>query len=176
MGLQAGAHNLPFIPVLGLLGTDLMKIRDDLKAVTDPYSGEDYVVVPPIRPDVAVIHGLTGDRFGGITVLGARNDRLLATAARKTIAVVEALVEPDEVLPGLQEVYVAPLHIDAVVVAPGGAHPTACPGRYEADAAHLAAYVAAAKDAAAFRAYLDTYILGPADHDAYLDAVGFARP
>jgi len=80
------------------------------------------------------------------------------------------------VLPGLQEVYVAPLHIDAVVVAPGGAHPTACPGRYEADAAHLAAYVAAAKDAAAFRAYLDTYILGPADHDAYLDAVGFARP
>ena len=93
-----------------------MKIRDDLKTVKDPYSGEDYVVVPPIIPDVAVIHGLKGDRFGGVTVLGARNDRLLATAARKTIAVVEALVEPDEVLPGLQEVYVAPLHIDAVVV------------------------------------------------------------
>ena len=69
-----------------------MTIRDDLKTVKDPYSGEDYVVVPPIVPDVAVIHGLKGDRFGGVTVLGARNDRLLATAARKTIAGVEALV------------------------------------------------------------------------------------
>jgi len=71
---------------------------------------------------------------------------------------------------------VAPLHIDAVVVAPGGAHPTACPGRYEADATHLAAYVAAAKDDAAFRTYLDTYILSPDDHDAYLEAVGISRP
>lgn len=153
-----------------------MKIRKDLRVVKDPYSGKDYVVVPPIIPDVAVIHALKGDRFGGVTVLGSRNDRLLATAAKKTIAVVEALVEPDEVLPGLQEVYVAPLHIDAVVLAPGGAHPTACPGRYEVDAAHIMTYIAAAKDEASFRTYLNTYIVGPADHDAYLKTVGFNLP
>jgi glutaconate CoA-transferase, subunit A len=153
-----------------------MKIREDFKVVKDPYSGEDYVVVPPISPDIAVIHALKGDRFGGVTVLGSRNDRLLATAAKKTIAIVEALVEPDEVLPGLHEVYVAPLHIDAIVVAPGGAHPTACPGRYEADAAHMMTYIAAAKDDAIFRTYLDTYILNPADHDAYLNTVGFTPP
>jgi len=162
--------------VIGFLGTDYMKIRDDLKVVQDPYSGEDYVVVPPVVPDVAVIHALKGDRFGGVTVLGARNDRLLATAARKTIAVVEELLEPDEVLPGLQEVYVSPIHVDAVVVAPGGAHPTECPGRYGTDAAHIMTYMAAAKDEASFRKYLDTYILGPADHAAYLDAVGFKAP
>lgn len=153
-----------------------MKIREDFKVVKDPYSGEDYVVVPPISPDIAVIHALKGDRYGGVTVLGDRNDRLLATAAKKTIAVVEALVEPDEVLPGLHEVYVAPLHIDAVVWAPGGAHPTACPGRYEVDAAHIMTYIAAAKDEASFRTYLDTYIVGPSDHDAYLKAVGFNLP
>lgn len=167
---------MPFIPVIGFLGTDYMKIRDDFKIVKDPYSGEDYVVVPPIIPDVAVIHGLKGDRFGGITVLGARNDRLLATAARKTIAVVEELVEPDEVLPGLQEVYVAPVHIDAVVVAPGAAHPTECPGRYGIDAGHIMTYLAAAKDEASFLNYLETYITGPADHEAYLEKVGFRPP
>lgn len=153
-----------------------MKIRKDLRVIKDPYSGKDYVVVPPIIPDVAVIHALKGDRFGGVTVLGSRNDRLLATAAKKTIAVIEALVEPDEVLPGLQEVYVAPLHIDAVVLAPGGAHPTACPGRYEVDAAHIMTYIAAAKDEASFQTYLDNYIVGPADHDAYLKTVGFNLP
>jgi glutaconate CoA-transferase subunit A len=124
-------------------------------------------------PDWAVIHATRGDRNGGITTLSARNDRLLAMASCKTIAVVEELVEPDQVLPGLHEVYVAPVHIDAVVVAPGGAHPTGCPGRYDIDAAHMAAYVTAAKDEASFRQYLETYILTPKDHAEYLAKVGF---
>ncbi len=94
----------------------------------------------------------------------------------KTIAVVEELVEPGEVLPGLQEVYVAPVHIDAVVVAPGGAHPTECPGRYEIDAGHIMTYLTAAKDEASFQNYLETYITGPADHEAYLKKVGFRTP
>jgi len=150
-----------------------MKIRDDLKVVRDPYSGKDYVVVPPVIPDVAVIHAVRGDRFGGITTIASRNDRLLAMAARTTIAVVEELVEPDEVLPGLQEVYVAPIHIEAVVLAAGGAHPTSCPGRYPVDAEHIRTYLEAARDEAAFREYLDVYILEPQDHSAYLRKVGF---
>jgi glutaconate CoA-transferase subunit A len=152
-----------------------MKIRDDLKVVRDPYSGKDYVVVPPVIPDVAVVHAVRGDRFGGITTIASREDRLLAMAARTTIAVVEELVEPDEVLPGLQEVYVAPLHIDAVVLAEGGAHPTSCPGRYPVDAEHIRIYLEAAKDEAAFRDYLNRYILEPQDHSAYLKKVGFGN-
>jgi len=151
-----------------------MKIRDDLKIVRDPYSGKDYVVVPPIIPDVAVVHAVKGDRFGGLTTIASREDRLLAMAARTTIAVVEQLVEPDEVLPGLQEVYVAPLHIDAVVPAAGGAHPTSCPGRYPVDAEHIRTYLEAARDEAAFQEYLDRYILEPEDHSAYLRKVGFS--
>jgi glutaconate CoA-transferase subunit A len=150
-----------------------MKIRPDLKTVIDPYSGNEYVVVPPIIPDVAVIHATKGDRFGGITTLSRRNDRLLALAAGKTIAVVEELREPDDVLPGLNEVYVAPVHIDAVVLAPGGAHPTACPGKYDVDKAHIREYMTAAKDEESFKRYLDTYIFGPDDHKHYLDKVGF---
>lgn len=173
MGLQAGVHNLPFIPVFGFLDSDYLRVRPDLKILKDPYTGIEYVVVPPIRPDWAVIHATKGDRNGGITALITRNDRLLAMASQKTIAVIETLVEPDQVLPGLQEIYIAPIHIDVVVVAPGGAHPTGCPGRYDIDAAHMAVYVAAAKDEPSFQKYLETYILEPKDHHEYLAKVGF---
>jgi len=173
LGLQAGVHNLPFIPVLGFLGSDYLSIRPDLKMVKDPYTGVEYVVVPPIMPDVAVIHATRGDRSGGVTTLSARSDRLLAMASRKTIAVIEALLEPDQVLPGPHEVYVAPVHIDAVVLAPGGAHPTGCPGLYDIDATHMAAYLGAAKDEESFKQYLETYILAPKDHKEYLAKVGF---
>jgi glutaconate CoA-transferase, subunit A len=141
--------------------------------VKDPYTGIEYVVVPPIMPDWGVIHGTKGDRGGGVTTLSARNDRLLAMASRKTIAVIEELVEPDQVLPGLHEVYIAPAHIDAVVLAPGGAHPTGCPGRYAIDASHMMAYVAAAKDDVTFQQYLETYIFAPGNHHEYLKKVGF---
>jgi glutaconate CoA-transferase subunit A len=173
LGLQAGVHNLPFIPVFGFLGSDYLRIRPDLKMIKDPYTGVEYVVVPPIMPDWTVIHATKGDRSGGVTTLSARNDRLLAMASRKTIAVIEELVEPTQVLPGLHEVYIAPVHIDAVVLARGGAHPTGCPGRYDIDASHMAAYVAAAKDEASFQQYLETYILAPKDHNEYLKKVGF---
>ncbi len=149
-----------------------MKIRPDLKTMIDPYSGHEYVVIPPIIPDVAIIHATKGDRFGGVTTLSMRNDRLLARAAKKTVAVIEELLEPDEVLPKHSEVYVAPVHIDAVVHAPRGAHPTGCPGKYDVDGAHINAYMTAAKDEKSFRQYLDTYIYGPKDHNDYLKKVG----
>jgi acyl CoA:acetate/3-ketoacid CoA transferase len=142
-----------------------------LKTVRDPYSGDEYIVVPPIIPDVAVIHATKGDRYGGVTTLSIRNDRLLAMAARVTIAVVEDLREPDEVLPGPHEVYVSGIHVDHVVVARRGAHPTECPGHYEIDTGHLGIYMNAARDEKAFHEYLDTYILGPEDHDRYLSLV-----
>jgi len=173
LGLQAGVHNLPFIPVLGFMHSDLMKVRRDLKTVRDPYSGNEYVVVLPIIPDVAIIHAARGSRSGEITTDATRNDRLLAMAARKTIAVVEELVEPEAVLPRRQEVFVASVHIDAVVLAPNGAHPTACPGIYETDAAHIREYVAASKDEQGFAAYMEKYIFGPADHDRYLEVANF---
>jgi glutaconate CoA-transferase subunit A len=149
-----------------------MKIRPDLKTMVDPYSGNEYVVIPAIIPDVAIIYATKGDRFGGVTTLSMRDDRLLARASKKTIAVVEELLEPDEVLPARNEVYIAPVHIDAVVHAPRGAHPTGYPGKYDVDGAHIKAYMTASKDDSSFRQYLDAYVYGPKDHNDYLKKVG----
>jgi hypothetical protein len=159
-----------------MIGSDYEQIRPDLKKVRDPYSGNEYIVVPPVRPDVAVIHGLKGSRFGAVTVLGLRSDRLLAMAAVKTIAVVEEMVDPDDVLPGRDEIYIAPIHVDAVVPAARGAHPTACPGSYDADVAHLMNYMEASRNEASFQKYLDKYIFGPEDHEVYLRLVDMEKP
>ena len=171
MALQAGANGLPFIPVIGLLNSDYMKVNRDFVTMKDPFGGKEYVVVPPIVPDVAVIHAFKGDVFGNVITDSFRNDRLLAMAARKTIAVVEELVEPDAVLPGKHGVFVSMVHINAVVVAPGGAHPTACRDAYDIDAAHIMTYMESTKDEKSFLKYLETYITGPKDHTQYLKLV-----
>lgn len=163
---------MPFTPVKGLFNTDYMEIRKDFAKVTDPFSGEDYMVVPPIVPDAAIVHGFIGDRFGGVIFDSARNDRLLAMAAKKTIAVVEKVVEPDEVLPGKFGVYTSGVHIDAVVEAKYAAHPTGCSDLYPIDAGHLGAYMEAARNESSFKEYLEKYIFGPADHDEYLKIAG----
>ncbi len=152
-----------------------MKVRRDLKIIPDPYTGKEYVVVPPVTPDLAIIHAVRGSRNGEVITLAARNDRLLAMAAKKTIAVVEELVAPEAVLASRQEIFTAAVHIDAVVLAPGGAHPTGCPGKYETDAGHMREYVTAAKNEDTFRDYLDKYVFKPAGHEDYLAAVSFRK-
>lgn len=171
LALQAGANGLPFTPVVGLLNTDYMKIRKDFRVMKDPFSGNDYLVVPAIVPDVAVIHAFRGDPYGSVITDSFRNDRLLAMAAKKTIAVVEELAEPNELLPGENGVYVSMAHIDAVVVAPRGAHPTACRDKYDIDIDHIVTYMEAAKDEDSFSEYLEKYITGPENHAEYLDLV-----
>lgn len=163
---------MPFIPVIGLINSDYVKVRKDYKLMEDPFTGNEYYVVPPIVPDVAVIHAFKGDPYGAVITDNLRSDRLLAMAGKKTIAVVEELVEPDEVVPGLNGVYVSSLHVDAVVVAPYGAHPTECRGKYGLDKAHIMEYMAAAKNEDSFQAYVEKYITGPESHEEYLDLVG----
>jgi len=148
-----------------------MKIRPDFKIIKDPYSGNDYVAVPPIVPDVAVIHAFVGDRSGAVITDSFRNDRLLAIAAKKTIAVVEELVDEDDVVAGKFGVYVSAIHIDAVVPAPHGAHPTSCRERYGPDVAHLSEYLEASKTDETFEAYLNRYIIEPEDHEEYMQVI-----
>jgi len=148
-----------------------MEIRKDFKVMKDPFSGNDYVVVPPIVPDVGIIHAFKGDPYGAVITDSFRNDRLLAMAAKKTIAVVEELVEPDKLLPGEYGAYVSMVHVDAIVVAPYGAHPTACRDKYDIDNKHIMEYMEAAKDKDSFKAYIEKYITGPDNHEEYFNLV-----
>jgi len=164
--------NVPFVPVRGLLGTDYMKVRPDFKEIANPYDPEERLaVVPAIAPDVAVFHGTRGDRYGNVVASRAADARLIAQASRRAIATVEELVDGDLAAEPVRGALVAGIHVTAVVEAPRGAHPTACPGRYEIDRAHVQEYLEAARSDAAFKRYLDRYVLGTRDHAGYLARV-----
>jgi glutaconate CoA-transferase, subunit A len=154
---------LPFIPVRGFLGSDYLTARADFRVVQDPFTGEDVAVVPPITPDVALIHALKGDPEGNILVDRLEDDHLLAQASQCVIASVEEIVPAGVMAETPEGLFVAGLYVTALVLAPRGAIPTGCRGYYTHDPVHLRRYLEAAKTTDAFRAYLDAYIGAPED-------------
>ncbi len=174
--VQAGSMGVPFVAVRGLLGSDILERRKDLRVVENPFqAGEPVVVARPIRPDIAVFHAARADIFGNALTLGERRDDLmLARAARRVVVTAEEIVKK-ELKPGGEGTFLPAIDVDRVVHVPGGAHPAGCGGRYERDMKHIREYIKAAKDEIAFTAYLERYVFGPRDHREYLSLVGF-RP
>jgi glutaconate CoA-transferase subunit A len=120
------------------VGTDLPRLRPDVKTIQDPYSGEVLMAFPALRPDVAVIHALEADRQGNARLnrnLGV--DAELALAARTVIVTAEAIVEQLDTAD-----IVAPL-VAAVAAAPRGAWPTSCHPTYPVDGDEILAYLEA---------------------------------
>lgn len=175
---QAGAVGAPFLAVRGLYGSDLMATRDDFKVIDDPYHpGERVVVAPALRPDVFLTHGAVADREGNVvTTGGGRNDLLAAQCSRTTIVTVEAISE-EPLTPASRPgwIFIPSFYVNAVIHAPMGSHPTEFRGLYPADTAHLRRYIEAARSDEGFRSYLDEFVTGPQDHEAYLElALGAA--
>jgi glutaconate CoA-transferase subunit A len=165
--LQAGASDIPFLPVRGLLGTDYMVIRPDFKVIVNPYDDRETIaIVPSIRPDVALFHAYKADTDGNVIAHPSQNNRLLAQAARRTIVSVEEVVSPQELKREGGSV-IPSVFITAIVQAPAGAHPTACPGRYPIDTAHIYKYAEASKSEEAWAEYLRKYVHEPADLGEY---------
>ncbi len=164
--------NVPFVPVRGLLCTDYMKVRPDFRVLSNPYDPrEDIALVPAIAPDVAVFHGLRGDRHGNVITSGVLDAKLIAQASRRAVATVEEVSDGDLTREPHTGVLVPGIHVSAVVHAPRGAHPTAFEGRYPVDGEHVREYVKAAESDAAFAAWLDRYVYGVPDHAGYLERV-----
>lgn len=155
---------IPFIPTRGIIGTDYLRVRPDFKLVPNPYGNEDdreIVIVPAIAPDVGVFHGFRADRFGNVLTEPSQNCALLAQASSIAIATVEEIVEVSLLDEPQRYPIVSGLHVAAVVEAPRGAWPVACPGRYAVDDAHLREYLRLAKSDAGMAEYLQRHVLAP---------------
>jgi glutaconate CoA-transferase subunit A len=168
---------IPFIPVRGAIDSDYMRIREDFLVVEDPYHpGERTVIVPAMAPDVALLHGLRGDRYGNLILPAHQDARLAALASRTTVVTVEEVVD-GPVTPGVGETVLSGIHVGAVVHAPGASHPYACPPHYAEDRAHLQEYVDAASGTPDdFEAYLRRYVFEPRGLSEYLERVGWQSP
>src|SRR6185295_16278380 len=66
---QASEKGVPFMPLRGLLGTDVLKNRPDWKVLDNPFGDDDPIVLlPAIRPDVALFHAPMADRDGNVWI------------------------------------------------------------------------------------------------------------
>jgi glutaconate CoA-transferase subunit A len=152
-GLRAKLAGVGFMPSRAWLGTDLPRVRPDVKTVQDPYSDREYIAFPAIHLDVAVIHAVAADRFGNARLGGnLALDQEMAMAAGRVVVTAEEVVDrlegPVE-MPGMRST--------SVVEVPRGAWPTSCYPRYPVDGEEILDYVQACTSGE-FEAYLDRFL------------------
>lgn len=137
LGLRATLSGIGFLPARAWQGTDLLKVRPDVKTISCPYTGEQYVAFPAIKPDVAVIHVQESDRQGIAVLKGnLALDREMVLTAKRAIITTERLVDEVE-----GEIGTFPSRVDGVVLAPRGAYPTSCYPYYRLASQEIADYV-----------------------------------
>lgn len=157
-GLRAAAQGVPFMPVAGMFGSDLIDARA-FQVMVDPYSGANTIVVPRLRPDVAIVHVHEADELGNAVIEGTRfEDVLMAQAATRVIVTAERIVDGSSFAADPIRVAIPSFLVDHVVEATRGAWPLSCSGLYDADANYLHAYLHASRDEASLRAFVDDRI------------------
>jgi glutaconate CoA-transferase subunit A len=140
MGLRAALAGTGFMPSRAWIGTDLFRLRPDVKSVTDPYTGEVLTAFPAIHLDIAILHGLEADPEGNVTLnnnLGI--DMELVYVADTVIVTVERIV--DKIVPSLHTRMLPAPGADFIALAPQGAWPTSCYPLYPVAGAEIMRYV-----------------------------------
>jgi glutaconate CoA-transferase subunit A len=159
--LQAAEKGVPFLPLRGLVGSDILRHRPDWITVDNPFTGggDPIVLLPALAPDVAIIHAAMADEEGNLWVGRRRELATMAHAARCTLATVEEIVpgnllEDERMASGV----IAAAYIDAFAVAQRGAWPLAVLDRYGTDETHLAEYARLARTEEGMQAYLQRHV------------------
>ena len=158
--LQAAEKGVPFMPLRGVIGSDLIGRRSDWTVIDNPFGENDPILLlPALRPDVALFHARRADRAGNVW-LGRRRELLtMAHAARRTLVSVEEIVDDDFLADEVIAAGTLPaLYVEAIALAPGGAQPLGLEGVYEADRAMLADYAEMARSADGFAWWLDRFL------------------
>lgn len=169
----AGASRLPFFPLRSYDGSDLAAVNPFIRRVASPYDGQEVAVVPPLNPDVTIIHAQRADDDGNVQAWGIVGvQREAALAARRVIAVVEELVDGSVIRDDPDRTLLPGTAVDAVCIEPFGAHPSFAQGHYDRDNAFYRDWDAIARDPARLSAWLDEWVLGLDGRAAYLDRLG----
>ena len=166
----AGAARLPFYPLRSYAGSDLPSANPLIRSVPSPYDPSDTVaVVPPLNPDVTIIHAQRADAEGNTQVWGLVGvQREAALAAERVIVVVEELVDGEVIRADPDRTLLPGVAVTAVCIEPFGAHPSFAQGHYDRDNAFYREWDAISRDSAKLEAWLDEWVRGVPNRAAYL--------
>ncbi len=172
----AGAANLPFMPLRSYFETDLPKANPLIRPIKSPYSDEVVYAVPPLNPDVTVIHAQRADASGNTQIWGLLGcQKEAAFAADRVIVVVEELVEESVIRADPNRTVIPGLIVDAVVVDPFGAHPSYVQGAYDRDNRFYLDWDPISRDEEKTQAWLREWVYDLPDRAAYVQKLGAER-
>jgi glutaconate CoA-transferase subunit A len=162
----AGAANLPFAVLRGYAGTELVERTRTIGSVTCPFTGERLAAVPALRPDVGIVHVQQADRRGNVQLWGIPGvQKEVVLASTRSIVTVEEVV--DELQPRPGGVVLPAWVVDAVAVAPRGAHPSYAHGYYERDNEFYVRWDEISRDRDRFREWMQRHVLDTVDIEEY---------
>jgi glutaconate CoA-transferase, subunit A len=171
----AAAMSLPFFPLRSYADTDLPVANPLIRAIESPYGDGTIYAVPPLRPDVTIIHAQRADAHGNTQVWGLLGQKEAAFAAERVIVVVEELVDEAVIRADPNRTILPGLVVDAVVVEPLGAHPSYAQGFYDRDNAFYLEWEAISRDQASLERWLDEWVHGVSGRAEYVNKLGAER-
>jgi glutaconate CoA-transferase subunit A len=172
----AGASNLPFFPIRSYFDSDLPKVNDRIVPIASPYSDEQIYAVPPLKPDVTVVHAQRADQSGNTQIWGLLGcQKEAAFAADRVIVVCEELVDEEVVRSDPNRTVIPGLIVDAVVVEPRGCHPSYAQGYYDRDNRFYLQWDEISREPAVLKQWLNEWVYGLHSHAEYVEKLGGER-
>jgi glutaconate CoA-transferase subunit A len=171
--LQAGAAGLPFMP-MNLTGAEhLEKANPKYRRVTDPFTGCEVVVLPPLKPDVAVVHVQRADKNGNAQIWGIVGEQKEAAfAAERVIVTAEEIVDEAVIRSDPNRTIIPDFIVDAVCHVPYAAHPSYTQGYYDRDNQFYLAWDSISESEDSVREYLEEWVFGVKDREEYWKKLG----
>ncbi len=171
--LQAGASGLPFIPMNQTAATDLEKNNPNIRRVKDPYTGREVITVPPLTPDVGIIHVQRADKNGNAHIWGIIGEQKeVAFASKNVIITAEEIVDEDVIRSDPNRTLIPELIVKAVCHVPHCAHPSYTQGYYDRDNSFYLNWDKISESPEAVIAWLDEWVYGVQDADEYWQKLG----
>jgi glutaconate CoA-transferase subunit A len=172
----AGATNLPFYPLRSYFETDLPSANPLIRPVESPYGDGTVYSVPPLKPDVTIVHAQRADAAGDTQVWGLLGcQKEAAFAADRVIVVVEEVVDETVIRADPNRTIIPGLIVDAVVVEPFGAHPSYVQGVYDRDNRFYRDWDPITRDEAAIQAWLREWVYDLDGRADYVEKLGPER-
>src|SRR4051794_20952864 len=172
----AGAAKLPFFPLRSYFETDLPKANPLIRPIASPYRDGVVYAVPPLRPDVTIVHAQRASAGGDTQVWGLLGcQKEAAFAAERVIVVVEEVVDEAVIRADPNRTIIPGLIVDAVVVEPFGAHPSYVQGAYDRDNRFYLDWDPISRDEDLTQAWLREWVYELDDRAAYVEKLGAER-
>ncbi len=171
--LQAGATGLPFMPMNPTAAEDLEKVNPNYRTVTDPFSGQEIVVVPALIPDVAIVHVQRADLSGNAQIWGIIGEQKEAAfAARRVILTAEEIVDEQIIRSDPNRTLIPGFIVDALCHVPYCSHPSYTQGYYDRDNTFYLEWDKLSQDRSTVLKWLDEWVYGVEDRQEYWKKLG----